>query len=452
MENLIEYIYIISNIGVEKSMGQFDLMKMNFSKLERLLIYRNILKDDIFSKVLSLILSLNRYINHEHSNTYYQLCHELLTIAEEEGFQGDLLQCYILKLIATDENPFSLACEKYGFNVNPGLFQAAIHDLTILKEIIQFTLADIGIIIGVGELSFISHYSATSKKSNSPLDNYYRELKQTFFKEKPEQIVEMLADFYFVAGSGLLCQYSSFRLDDNLELVGVTSPNTIKFDDIIGYEDQKKRLIENTETFLRGRKANNVLLYGDSGTGKSSSIKALINKFYDKGLRLIEIKKEEIKYIPYLLERLNKRGLYFILYMDDLSFEDFETEYKYLKAVMEGGVEEKPDNVLFYATSNRKHIVKEKWQDRNEVTEIHQADGLEEKLSLSERFGITITFLSPDQKEYLEIVKRLAVKNKLYMPEEELVDMALKWEKWHHGRSGRTARQFINYLLGKNVS
>lgn len=433
-------------------MGQFDLIKMNFSKLERLLVYRNILEDDIFNEVLSLILSLNRYINHEHSNSYYQLCHQLLAIAEEEGFQGDLLQCYIMKLIATDENPFSLACEKYGFNINPGLFKAAIHDLTILKEIIQFTLADIGIIIGVGELSFISHYSTGNKKINSPLYNNFRELKQTFFKEKPEQIVELLADYYFVAGSGVLCQYSSFRLNNDLEFVGVIAANTTRFDDIIGYEDQKERLIENTESFLRGKKANNVLLYGDSGTGKSSSIKALINKFYDKGLRLIEIKKEEIKNIPYLLEKLNKRGLHFILYMDDLSFEDFETDYKYLKAVMEGGIEEKPDNVLFYATTNRKHIIKEKWQDRNDLSEIHQTDGLEEKLSLSERFGITITYLSPDQKEYLEIVKRLAVKNKLYIPEDELVDMALKWEKWHHGRSGRTARQFINYLLGKNVS
>ncbi|MFW6287629.1 MAG: ATP-binding protein [bacterium] len=431
-------------------MSQFDHLKLSFSKMEKLLVFRQILHDNMLQRIRSLIMSLDRYMYDEHSGTFYQICYELINIAEENGYQGDLLQNYFMKLIATDRNPFTMECERSGYNINPSLYQAAIHDLAILKEVYKFTLTDIGIIIGVGELSFISHYSSTPHtKYKNPLQKNFRELKQSFAKENAEHIVETLASYYNRCGCGKLCQYSSFRWND--ELVGISECGKIRFDDIIGYERQKEELIENTVIFLEGKQANNVLLYGDSGTGKSSSVKALISKYSNHGLRLVEITKDQIKCIPQILDMLKERGLYFIIFMDDLSFEDFETDYKYLKAIMEGGIEGKPDNVIFYATTNRKHIVKEKWQDRN-TAEIHKSDAEQEKLSLSERFGITITYQSPSQQQYLEIVKRLAVKSNLYVPEQELIEQALKWEKWHHGRSGRTARQFINYLCGKFVS
>lgn len=433
-------------------MEKLDVLKLNFFKLESLLIYRKLLEDRIFGRIRSLVLSLDSDISQEHVFKYYQICYELIEEAEKEGFQGDLLQNYIVKLIAIDENPFSLSYEKNGYDISPSLYQAAIHDLNIIKGILKFTLADIGSLIIVEELSFIRNYSTNYKKSHSSLYQNFNQLKQTFFKEKADTIVDYLAEYYNIAGSGELCQYSSFRYVKKLGLVGISVDESVNFDDIIGYEEQKNKLIENTEVFLSNKKANNVLLYGDSGTGKSSSMKALINSYFAEGLRLVEIRKDQIKYIPQLLEILKKRGLYFIIFMDDLSFEDFETDYKYLKAVMEGGIEGEADNILFYATTNRRHLVKEKWQDRENLSDINQADGQEEILSLSERFGITITYLSPDQNEYLEIVKRLAIKNSLSIPEQELVDMALKWEKWHHGRSGRTARQFVNYLLGTNVS
>ncbi len=427
-------------------MSQLDLLKLSFSKMEKLLVYRQIINDNLFARIRSLVMSLDT--SGEQVNAYYQICYELISFAEQEGFEGDLLQNYFLKLIATDKNYFSLACEKDGFNLSPSLSQLAIHDLNILKEIFKITLTDIGIILGVGELSFISHYSTNNKKNMNPLHSNFRLLKQSFAEETTNHIVKKLANFYNTCGCGELCKYSSFRWDKDSGLIGIADTGRIKFDDIIGYDQQKGKLIENTVMFLQGKKANNVLLYGDSGTGKSSSVKALINKFSVRGIRLVEINKDQIQFIPKIIDTLKKRGLYFIIFMDDLSFEDFETDYKYLKAVMEGGIEGKPNNVIFYATTNRKHIIKEKWQDRDD-SDIHKSDAQQEKLSLSERFGITITYLSPNQQEYLEIVKRLAVKSNLYLPEKELIDQALKWEKWHHGRSGRTARQFINYLTGK---
>ena len=223
-------------------------------------------------------------------------------------------------------------------------------------------------------------------------------------------------------------------------------------DDLIGYELQKKKLAENTEAFVEGRKANNVLLFGDSGTGKSTSIKAIVNQYYDRGLRLIEIYKHQFKELSNVIAAIKNRNYKFIIYMDDLSFEEFEIEYKFLKAVIEGGVETKPDNILIYATSNRRHLIKETWNDRNDVemnNGIHKSDTMEEKLSLVNRFGVTISYEKPSQKEYFDIVTGLAKREGLKIDDDTLKAEANKWELSHGGISGRTAKQFINYLLGK---
>ncbi|MFW6306704.1 MAG: ATP-binding protein [Bacillota bacterium] len=428
-------------------MSRFDLIKINFLKIERLVVYRNILYDDLISNIRELVLSLNSFTSEKHTKMYYDICYELINKAEQHNFEGDLLSNYILTLVLTDENPFTFTAEKKGSNINCSLFQAALRDIDLLKEILGFKLTDLGEVIGPGELNFISDYQASDKKKNS-LNKNLNKLKTIIIEYDSEEVVNFLSYFYKNSGSGNLCQYSSFFWDDEKKMVGVNNLDTITFDDIIGYEEQKQQLIENTESFLRGFRSNNVLLYGESGTGKSSSIKALINEYSEKGLRLVEIYKEQIKSIPKMLEELRKRGLYFIIYMDDLSFEDFETDYKYLKAIMEGGIEGKPTNVLFYATTNKRHIIKEKWDDRN-FSDVHSMDTQEEILSLSERFGVTITYLSPDQEQYLDIVKKLAAQNNIEISEKKLIDKALKWEKWHHGRSGRTARQFVNYIISK---
>ena len=218
-------------------------------------------------------------------------------------------------------------------------------------------------------------------------------------------------------------------------------------------KSRKKKLVDNTKAFVEGRRANNVLLFGDSGTGKSTSIKAIINEYYDEGLRMIEIYKHQFKDLSTVISLIKNRNYRFIIYMDDLSFEEFEIEYKFLKAVIEGGVETKPDNVLIYATSNRRHLIKETWADRSDVkvdNGMHQSDTMQEKLSLVNRFGVTINFSKPSQKEYFNIVTELARKHpEITLSDEQLCAEANKWELSHGGISGRTAQQFINYLLGQ---
>lgn len=198
------------------------------------------------------------------------------------------------------------------------------------------------------------------------------------------------------------------------------------------------------------KKANNCLLFGDAGTGKSSSIKAIANEYYDRGLRIIEVYKHQFQDLNAVISQIKNRNYKFIIYMDDLSFEEFEIEYKYLKAVIEGGLEKKPENVLIYATSNRRHLIRENYSDKEETREdMHTSDTVQEKLSLVYRFGVTIYFGAPNKKEFQNIVKTLAERYHVEMPEEELLQEANKWELSHGGLSGRSAQQFIDYLLGK---
>ena len=223
-------------------------------------------------------------------------------------------------------------------------------------------------------------------------------------------------------------------------------------DDLVGYEIAKEKLIENTEAFVEGRRANNCLLFGDAGTGKSTSIKAILNQYYDKGLRMIEVYKHQFQDLNDIIAQIKNRNYKFIIYMDDLSFEEFEIEYKYLKAVIEGGLEKKPNNILIYATSNRRHLVRETFRDKQDRDEeLHTNDTVQEKLSLVARFGVTIYFGKPTKKEFQQIIKVLAEKNGINLPEEELFLAANKWELSHGGLSGRTAQQFIDNLLGKKV-
>ena len=237
----------------------------------------------------------------------------------------------------------------------------------------------------------------------------------------------------------------------DIEFLPINNMERVMLDDLIGYELQKKKLVDNTKAFVEGKKANNVLLFGDSGTGKSTSIKAIVNEFYPDGLRMIEIYKHQFRDLSAVIAQIKNRNYKFIIYMDDLSFEEFEIEYKFLKAVIEGGVETKPDNILIYATSNRRHLIKETWKDRDDVEQsggLHRSDTMEEKLSLVNRFGVTINYSKPSHKEFFEIVLGLAHRMNLPFSDEELKAEANKWELSHGGISGRTAQQFINYMAG----
>ena len=257
-------------------------------------------------------------------------------------------------------------------------------------------------------------------------------------------------------GVGMFGLNKAFRIQDRtdskLVFLPINNMDKVMLSDLVGYEIQKKKLVDNTRAFVEGKKANNVLLFGDSGTGKSTSIKAIVNEFYNQGLRMIEIYKHQFKDLSNVIAAVKNRNYKFIIYMDDLSFEEFEIEYKFLKAVIEGGVETKPDNILIYATSNRRHLIRETWSDRNDVQQdegMHRSDTMQEKLSLVNRFGVTINYSKPSQKEYFDIVLHLAAKAGIKMSEDELKAEANKWELSHGGISGRTAQQFIYYLQGK---
>ncbi|MBM7866795.1 DUF815 domain-containing protein [Heliobacterium gestii] len=257
-----------------------------------------------------------------------------------------------------------------------------------------------------------------------------------------------LAHYHSEFGSGVFSDYLAFRWEG--QLTGLTRPDPIRLEELVGYGRQRAEVIENTERLLAGFRANNVLLYGDRGTGKSSTVKALIHRFGDRGLRLVEVPKSRLADFPLIVNELKERPQKFILFIDDLSFEEGEDAYKEMKAVLEGGIAARPDNVAIYATSNRRHLIREVVADRqptfNDEGELRPGDTYEEKMSLADRFGITVTFLAPGQEAYLEIVETLARQQGVEMEAEELRRLALRWEMRHNGRSGRTARQFIDSL------
>jgi predicted AAA+ superfamily ATPase len=264
-----------------------------------------------------------------------------------------------------------------------------------------------------------------------------------------------LARHFHRCGSGVFGMYKAFRwerVNGQGCLKAISDVDPITLDELVGYEEQKARIIENTEQLLKGYQANNVLLYGDKGTGKSSLVKALIHRYGDRGLRLVEVPKDYLVDYYKILEQLEGRKQKFVLFVDDLSFEEDEVEYKHIKALLEGGIKTRPSNVVVYATSNRRHIVREFHHDRNaeygpgQEQEVFAVDSLQEKLSLADRFGITLTFVAPNQRTYLEMVEALARQRRISVDADKLREEALRWEKKYNGRSGRTARQFIDYM------
>ena len=333
-----------------------------------------------------------------------------------------------------------------------------MHDFEIFKQLYDFDLKELEKIYPSVDSSLITDYqniNEGSKVFNKRIRDRICTLAQKLAKaESTEEFMDDMVQFYKEFGVGKLGLHKAFRIDGTVtpaRIVPITNIAHVHLDDLVGYEIAKKKLIDNTEAFVQGRPANNCLLFGDAGTGKSSSIKGILNQYYDQGLRIIEAYKHQFKDLNDIIAQVKNRNYKFIIYMDDLSFEEFEIEYKYLKAVIEGGLEKKPDNILIYATSNRRHLVREKFSDKEERRDdLHSSDTVQEKLSLVARFGVSIFFCAPDKKQFQNIVKTLAERHQVEMPEEELLLEANKWELQHGGLSGRTAQQFIEYLCGKN--
>ena len=422
------------------------------------ILYRDFEQGELLEKMTMLMEDISHpKVLYGKDGEYFACIHQLVEMAGTYGFAGNLWHDYLTYLLVNHENAFSTACEIVG-PVEGTINAFAMHDFEIFKQLYDFDLKELEKIYPSVDSSLITDYqniNEGSKVFNKRIRDRICTLAQKLAKaESTEEFMDDMVQFYKEFGVGKLGLHKAFRIDGTVtpaRIVPITNIAHVHLDDLVGYEIAKKKLIDNTEAFVQGRPANNCLLFGDAGTGKSSSIKGILNQYYDQGLRIIEAYKHQFKDLNDIIAQVKNRNYKFIIYMDDLSFEEFEIEYKYLKAVIEGGLEKKPDNILIYATSNRRHLVREKFSDKEERRDdLHSSDTVQEKLSLVARFGVSIFFCAPDKKQFQNIVKTLAERHQVEMPEEELLLEANKWELQHGGLSGRTAQQCIDYLCGKN--
>ena len=422
------------------------------------ILYRDFEQGELLEKMTLLMEDISHpKVLYGKGGEYFACIHQLVEMAGTYGFAGNLWHDYLTYLLVNHENAFSTACEIVG-PVEGTINAFAMHDFEIFKQLYDFDLKELEKIYPSVDSSLITDYqniNEGSKVFNKRIRDRICTLAQKLAKaESTEEFMDDMVQFYKEFGVGKLGLHKAFRIDGTVtpaRIVPITNIAHVHLDDLVGYEIAKKKLIDNTEAFVQGRPANNCLLFGDAGTGKSSSIKGILNQYYDQGLRIIEAYKHQFKDLNDIIAQVKNRNYKFIIYMDDLSFEEFEIEYKYLKAVIEGGLEKKPDNILIYATSNRRHLVREKFSDKEERRDdLHSSDTVQEKLSLGARCGVSIFFCAPDKKQFQNIVKTLAERHQVEMPEEELLLEANKWELQHGGLSGRTAQQFIDYLCGKN--
>lgn len=426
---------------------------------QELIVYKNFEDGDLLYDMSFLMEHYkDEYYNKEDlAALFYECIHSLIDLAGSHGFYGNLWHCYLANLLVNNENSYSKACEIRG-EVKGTINQAALHDIVIFKEFYDFDFAPVMEALKVPEYELLLNYEVSSQESkvyNTRICARICELAQRFVKnETAEEMKATLTEFYKDYGVGKFGLHKSFRIvhrENGVCIEPILNIAHVRLSDLVGYEIAKKKLTDNTEAFVNGKKANNCLLYGDAGTGKSSSIKGIANEYYDRGLRIIEVYKHQFQDLNEVISQIKNRNYKFIIYMDDLSFEDFEIEYKYLKAVIEGGLEKKPENVLIYATSNRRHLVREKYSDKEDrEDDLHKGDTIAEKLSLVSRFGVTIYFGAPDRRQFKEIVLSLAERYHIQMEENELLMEANKWELNHGGLSGRTAQQFMDYLLGQS--
>ncbi|MCR5587749.1 MAG: ATP-binding protein [Lachnospiraceae bacterium] len=446
-----------------------------YRNIDRLIVFKNIAEDSILIKLSEIIRKfdnihnytkldggLNSYNDSGMISEIYSVIHSLLDISTKYGFDGNLWHNYISYILATTENPFTIVSEK-NKALNGSVNRFVLNDLANFKSIFDYDFSKLENYFKIDCFSIISDYKAVVKSEqiyNKSVSKSVRYLSAEIEKTSTaEEMYEVVTNFYHEFGVGKLGLNKAFRVVDDVEngksvLSPITCTDDILLSNLVGYELQKEKLIQNTEAFINRKPANNCLLYGDAGTGKSSSVKALLNEYYDDGLRMIEVYKHQFKSLSSIISEIKNRNYRFIIFMDDLSFEEFEIEYKYLKAVIEGGLENKPENVLIYATSNRRHLIKEMWSDRTDMSEdeLHRSDTVQEKLSLAARFGVSIGYFKPSQKEYYEIVTGIASRYpEIKLSEEELLKEAHKWEIYHGGMSGRVARQFVDYIISKNA-
>ncbi|MGK7918469.1 MAG: ATP-binding protein [Trichodesmium sp.] len=408
-------------------------------QIASLLLYQSVFKKTVGKAFIHLLkcLSKNDINSIECIQAYSKW---FKTIAS----QNISWQKYLISQIIQDDNPFSRQVQEKNLNsLSPNLILAAKHDLQILQNLYQCSGKIISewikIIVKLEQPPIAWELESETKK---PIYEKFRTL------ENWADAIETLATHYRHFGTGLFANSIAFEWRSS-QLLPITHPDPVQLTELVGYEFQRDTLIKNTEFLLAGYPALNVLLYGSRGTGKSSLVKALLNEYNQRQLRLVEVAKSDLKDLPLIIEKLRNVPQKFIIFVDDLSFEEDDDNFKALKVVLEGNLTAKPQNVVVYATSNRRHLIREFFNDRphpKDGDEVHNWDTVQEKLSFSDRFGLTLTFEPANQDTYLSIVRHLAKQEKINLSPEDLDYQALQWATRNNGRSGRTARQFIDFL------
>lgn len=423
--------------------------------INSLCIFTNIKEDSVLKRYKALLkyLSKKEISIEKGISLYNDFVYELLNKADGNSFRK-----YIVDMIFLDNNSFTSMFDRENLN-NKHILEQVKYELKVLEYISSIDSDEIKeflITKGKGknyEVDVIKSLMDFEVDSDEGYNAYKAidKLKlQILNCDNWGDSLENIIEFYKQYGTGIFGGYRAFvweHEEDKTYLRGVESPDPVKLKDLVGYEDQKETIINNTKQFLNGYPANNLLLYGSRGTGKSSTVKAIINEYYTEGLRLIEVDKDKLADFTKIIRILKNKNLKFIVFVDDLVFEEGEASYSALKTILEGGVENRSSNILIYATTNRKHLVKETFSERA-GDDVHAHDAIEEKLSLADRFGITVSFYSPDQKEYLKIIDGIVESRGIEVDKEYLHAEALKWVRWYNARSPRTAKQFINWLEG----
>ncbi len=390
---------------------RFNQLKM---QIDSLTVFSGIKNDAVISSLHELLTALCEKGHDEAVKLYSEFAAALYPHTTN-------LTDYIRTLVIQDEN-FYVKTKASGKAADAEIQEAVEQELAMLQNIASLKSDEIR--------EFISYDGFLPSWRNHSIDLQYD------FMEKLNNISKL--------GYGMFAKYSFFRIE-NGQIVPVAHPDYQPVSQLFGYERERSLIMKNTEALVNGTGASNMLLYGDAGTGKSSSIKAIAAHLAPKGLRIIEVKKSQLYQIPSIMEKLASNPLKFILFIDDLSFAGNDDNFSALKATLEGSISGCGDNAVIYATSNRRHLMKESFEDR-EGSELHLNDTLQETMSLAARFGLTVTFQRPDKDEYLHIVKELAAEYGIDMNEDELFRKAEAHAIRKNGRSPRTAKQFIELL------
>ena len=434
-----------------------------YQQISSLILYSSMPDQEILVRMGLIFRDLENHLasREELTHRLYTLVKDLLDLSTLYGFDRNLWQNYLTFLMISHENSFSMTCERTVAQ-HGSIDRIAMHDFGIFRQLLHYDFSTLEETLGTDCMEILCHYQAITKREQL----FYRHVSEVVCRlsrdldaaPDAETIYRHITDHFREHGVGLFGLNYAFRVQevpDSLILEPVRNLDHVRLSDLIGYEEQKAALRQNVEAFLEGRPFNNTLLYGDAGTGKSTSVRALINEYAEKGLRIVEINKHQFHLLSRVISTVKKRNYRYILFLDDLSFEDHEGEYKFLKAVIEGGLESRPDNVMILATSNRRHLIRESWTDRADMEhdhDIHRSDTMQEKLSLAARFGCSISYFAPGHRLFQEIVKGLASRcPELDMPEDQLLLLANQYEMAHGGESGRTARQFIHKLLSRRL-